>query len=170
MAKLLWTQKQDIGPSVRFNAGMAYDSARQRTVLFGGQAVSGPTNDTWAWDGTPWTQMEDIGPAPRSAHALAYDSVRQRIVLFGGIAGATIFGDTWEWDGTEWTQIADTGPGARQGVALTFDSRIKRVVLFGGSTVQSYTVDTGSFWTGQHYETRYSYFPLNDTWEWDATQ
>ena len=147
MAKLFWTQKQDIGPSARSNAAIAYDSARQRVVLFGGQSGS-PLNDTWAWDGTLWTQVEDIGPPARSAHSLAFDSVRQRVVLFGGLSGSTVLGDTWEWDGTEWTQMADTGPSARLGLEVTFDSKIQRVVLFGGMDQNSK--------------------PFADTWIWDG--
>ena len=42
-----WTQRQDIGPAPRANHGMAYDSARQRTVLFGGMATNGTFGDTW---------------------------------------------------------------------------------------------------------------------------
>jgi hypothetical protein len=63
MAKLFWTQRQDMGPSGRFGCGMAYDSARQHVVLFGGADVSGQNvfNDTWEWNGNFWTQMADIG-------------------------------------------------------------------------------------------------------------
>jgi hypothetical protein len=42
-----WTQRQDIGPAARAYAAMAYDSTRQRAVLFGG-AGSGLFGDTWA--------------------------------------------------------------------------------------------------------------------------
>jgi hypothetical protein len=42
-----WTQRQDIGPAPRAGHGMAYDSARQRTVLFGGMAANGSLGDTW---------------------------------------------------------------------------------------------------------------------------
>ncbi len=42
-----WTQRQNIGPAPRFGHGMAYDSARQRTVLFGGMGANGLLGDTW---------------------------------------------------------------------------------------------------------------------------
>lgn len=35
MARLLWTQKQHVGPQARVGHALAYDSERRRTVLFG---------------------------------------------------------------------------------------------------------------------------------------
>jgi hypothetical protein len=162
----LWTQKEDIGPSPRDGHRMAYDAARQRVVLFGGQigkASNVYTNDTWGWDGGAWTQVADTGPGPRVDCGLAYDDSRQRVVLFGGfwfgpdLARSSYLSDTWEWDGAEWTQIADIGPTPRTACALTYDTVRQRVVLFGGSgpeppaTVLSPTL-------------------RGDTWEWDGTE
>jgi len=45
-----WTHVQDIGPSARFGHAMAYDTRRDRVVLFGGQeAIAGipARGDTW---------------------------------------------------------------------------------------------------------------------------
>ena len=104
MPRFLWTQKQDIGPKPRVGHAMAYDSSRERLVLFGGDSLRAALfNDTWEWDGENWTQMADIGPSPRSGHAMAFDSKRGRIVLFGGLSAFApaepadhILGDTWE--------------------------------------------------------------------------
>jgi hypothetical protein len=45
----LWTQRQDMGPPARYETALAYDSQRDRVVLFGGSAY--PTGsylgDTW---------------------------------------------------------------------------------------------------------------------------
>ena len=46
--KLLWTQKQDIGPTPRMGHAMAFDAARGRTVLFGGDGFG----DTCDWSST----------------------------------------------------------------------------------------------------------------------
>jgi hypothetical protein len=143
-----WAQVADTGPSARLLAGMVYDDARQRLVLFGGSEAGGPLNgDTWEWDGEDWTQVADIGPTPRSLLAVAYDKVRRHVVLFGGTptGGALYLNDTWAWDGTEWTQIADTGPSARISHAMVFDSSRECLALFGG---------TQATMVG------------NDTWEW----
>ena len=155
MTQLLWTQKQDIGPSARFDFDMVFDPARRRVVLFGGAISMTPgnnlVNDTWEWNGSEWTQTADIGPSPRMGHALAYDSQRQRVVLFGG-TGTTYLGlgDTWEWDGESWTQVADTGPSARTHHAITFDSRRNRVILFWGVGADQ--------------------IALADTWVWDGNE
>jgi len=40
MSHLLWTQKQDVGPSARTSSAMAFDSTKNRTLLFGGTVGS----------------------------------------------------------------------------------------------------------------------------------
>jgi hypothetical protein len=102
-----------IQPAARFGHAMAHDTARQRTVLFGGQLAGWPylNAETWEWDGATWTQRSSaVSPLARIAAGLAFDPVRNRMVLAGGTN--TIFqpyGDTWEWNGTSWTQIIAGG-------------------------------------------------------------
>ena len=46
----LWTQRQDMGPGGRYGPALAYDSQRDRVVLFGGTANAPPygnLGDTW---------------------------------------------------------------------------------------------------------------------------
>ncbi|MDP3244850.1 MAG: MopE-related protein, partial [bacterium] len=90
-----WTQVSSTGPAPRVNHAMAYDSQRQKTVLFGGRDGS-LKGDTWEWNGTTWTQVSTTGPLPRNDHAMAYDSQRGKVVLFGGYDGGYP-GDTWEY-------------------------------------------------------------------------
>jgi hypothetical protein len=120
---------------------MAHDSARGRTVLFGGQTAAGLSGDTWEWDGENWTQVADTGPRKRSGHAMAFDSTRGRVVLFGG-DGGTRLDDTWEWDGNEWVQQDDTGPSPRVNPAMAYDTGRHRMVLFGGATADPGLGDT----------------------------
>jgi len=90
---------------------MAYDLARQRVVLFGGDA-GWAMADTWEWDGKDWTHLQpSTSPLYRWQHAMAYDAARQRTVVFGGWQHDRIphskpfyYSDTWEWDGTNWRQ------------------------------------------------------------------
>ena len=131
-----WTQVATTGPtSPRSNHGLAYDSARAKTVLFGGYVeggpAAGPAGDTWEWDGSTWTQVATTGPSPRRPISLAYDSARGKTVLFGGWDGVTSLSDTWEWNGSTWTQVATTGPSPRQ-TSLAYDSARGVTVLFGG--------------------------------------
>jgi hypothetical protein len=149
-----WTTSAAVGPSARQGHAMAYDSARQVTVLFGGQSNSGETNplgDTWEFNGTAWTQRATTGPSPRFFHSMAYDPTRHVTVLFGGTSdtgGFPSFTDTWEWNGTTWTQRAVSGAPARADAPLVYDPVRHVMVVFGGS---------GTFGT------------LGDTWEYNGS-
>ena len=154
-----WTQVASTGPQIRYAHAMAYDSGRNRTVLFGGVASGiGLIDDTWEWNGATaaWTLVASTGPQSRHDHAMAYDSGRNRTVLFGGtiIGGNGIgpIGDTWEWNGATaaWTLVASTGPQSRQDHAMAYDSGRNRTVLFGG------TINGGNVSV------------LGDTWEWNG--
>ena len=97
------TQVATTGPTAKASPALAYDSARHRVVLFGGDDCSGllQGGDTWEWDGTTWLQVATTGPGPRGgATAMAYDRARGQVVLFGGAAPDTPDkGDTWTWLG-----------------------------------------------------------------------
>src|SRR5262245_24118046 len=80
-AQTLWTPA---GPFAQAGQAMAYDSARGRIVMFGGQAGSSLAT-TYEWDGTSWlVRVLAKSPPARHRHAMAYDSARQKVVLFGG--------------------------------------------------------------------------------------
>lgn len=92
-------------PFARERHAMAFDVARNRTVLFGG--FNGAyMNDTWELGPGGWTQRSPAASPPaRADHAMAYDPVRQRTVLLGGTNGSAVT-NIWEWDGTNWAQRA----------------------------------------------------------------
>ena len=154
-------QENSSHPGVRNAHAMAYDSHRNRIVLFGGADASKVRGDTWEWDGQKWTLMSLAGPGPRTFPTMTYDSLRRRVILFGG--NRVLFGrsrndnqyldDTWEWDGQRWSQIRATGPPARAEAVMVFDVKRGRSVLFGGHTI----TEKGRNWLG-------------DTWEWDGTR
>lgn len=136
-------------PTTRFGHAMAYDAARRRVVLFGGEFGGLIYDETWEWDGTNWSQIDVIGfpPPARYDHAMAYDEKRGRVLLFGG-QDFSALNDTWEWDGSKWIEVASltTTPSARFGHAMTYNAARKRIALFGG------------------YDSIYR----ADTWEWDG--
>jgi hypothetical protein len=146
-----WTQQAPAtSPSARDNFSLAYDSAQNNVVLFGGFNGS-YLSDTWLWNGTSWTQaVPASSPLARDGYAMAYDAAHGQVVLFGGASSASQrLGDTWVWNGTTWTQAAPaTSPSARNGAGMVYDAALGEVVLFGG--------DTGSAF-------------LNDTWVWNGT-
>ena len=142
-------------PPGRADHDMVYDSARGRTVIFGGYPAGPYLNDLWEWDGLSFVNrtpspLPASWPGPRIEYALAYDPVRARMLLFGGYF--PILGDTWEWDGPRnlWTRLPATGPSPRRGPAMAYDARRQVTVLFGGEDVELAP-------------------PLHDTWEFGMT-
>ncbi|TMF75773.1 MAG: hypothetical protein E6I12_11100, partial [Chloroflexi bacterium] len=142
-----WVQVSNTGPAARGGAGMVYDSARQRSILFGGSDGSGSYfSDTWQYDGASWTQLQVAGPSARFLALMAYNSERGVTVLYGGYNNGVI-NNTWEWNGSSWTQrLTAHTPPARLWSAMTYDSTRHVIVLFGGE------LDT----------------LLNDTWQYDG--
>lgn len=123
-------------PSPRFLHGMAYDSARDRVVLFGGRTTNGASDQTWEFDGTDWTRITTANsPPPREEMGMVYDSSQNRVVLFGGCDEdtGTVYGDTWIYDGTDWLdQSPPSSPSPRYRGAMVFDTERNRPVYFGG--------------------------------------
>ncbi|HUO37799.1 MAG TPA: hypothetical protein VMU34_08150 [Mycobacterium sp.] len=89
-----WSQRSTTtSPNVRSFFGMAYDSNRRHTILFGGPGY----NDTWTWDGTDWTQLTPTqDPSSLEAFAMTYDVARDVPVMFGGTDGINRLNDTYE--------------------------------------------------------------------------
>src|SRR3954470_14589456 len=145
-AQCNWTLLSGSGPSARNAVGLAYDSARQRVVLFGGSSGGG---ETWEWDGSAWLPRSTSGPPARQACALAYDAARARTVLFGGRTFSEL-GDTWLWDGTAWAQAPGAGPRGRGYQARAYHSSAQKVVMAGGQAGAPPAI-------------------LSDWWEWNGS-
>jgi Galactose oxidase, central domain len=169
-------------PEGRFDAAMAYDSARHQAVLFGGnnqhssRTASSPWatvrvypaslhqegadvfyRDTWIWDGTDWAQRNPAqAPPERAAHAMAFDGARKQVVLFGGFGrDGKLLNDTWVWDGSNWKKMNPANiPPARSWPAIAYDPDHQRIVMFGGQ------VDPDAASPRRH--------PIDDTWTWDG--
>ncbi len=92
-------------------------------MLFGGQSLLAPVDDTWAWNGTRWTfRAPAHRPRARYSHMLAFDAVRQRTVLFGGGDDIENWNDTWEWDGSDWlARTPAAAPAVRYSSAFAYD-------------------------------------------------
>jgi hypothetical protein len=143
---------------------MAYDSARGKTVLFGGANHTDFLGDTWEWDGTGWEhRLPTASPGARDFHVVAYDTSRQRTVLYSGQGppGVEQLFDTWEWDGSNWTETTPAlTPGQCAGAticALVHDSVRRRSVLFysdgGSSNVWEYHAHGGACTLGSQCDT-----------------
>lgn len=124
-------------PSARYFHSLAYDTHRDRVVLFGGSAGStAQLADTWEWNGTSWSQLQPANSPPaRERHVMGYDELRRRVVVFGGQTspfGPGVLADTWEFDGSNWVQRSPTqNPGVRVGWTMAFDRTTQMLVLRG---------------------------------------
>jgi len=150
------THAQTNVPSARYGASMAFDSKRNKIVLFGGcqgdcSNGSNKSNETWEFDGATWTKITTVhSPTPRLWAGMVYDTQREVIVLFGGYQ----LNDTWEYDGTDWTQITTQNrPSARTAVDLAYDSGRQVVILSSGHQPTYCNVGTN----------------FTDVWEYDGT-
>jgi hypothetical protein len=152
-----WTRVESTLARRGYVAG-AFDSARERVVVYGGADVVAGANvyydDTWELDGAAWSRRETAGaPGKRSSYGLAYDRQRAVTVMFGGY-NAGWKGDLWEWDGSSWKAKCNTAPcataprpSARANPVFVYDQARKVALLFGG------------FGNGTSY---------SDTWTWDG--
>ncbi|MFN7973693.1 MAG: hypothetical protein U0166_15310 [Acidobacteriota bacterium] len=130
-----WTQKATPAQlTPRRDCVMAYDSVRQKIVLYGGGDRNGTQYDeTWEYDGTSWTQVGVPAPLPQkvpSAH-MAFFPDRGKCVLMGGAVFGSPLAEVWEFDGATWTQLPDA-PFARRSGAMAYDPVRRGLVIFGG--------------------------------------
>ena len=138
-------------PSPRVDGTIAYDSASQRVLLFGGDDGAAK-NDLWAYSlaSRSWQQLAPSGaaPAPRFGHTVIFDPVRRRLVLFGGQARG-FFSDVWAYDvaANSWTQLAQeqAGPSRRYGHSAIYDAPRNRMVISHGFTDAGRFDDTWAF-------------------------
>lgn len=144
-------------PGPRTLAAVAYDTHRQRAVLFGGiSSWDGNDwvydNSTWEWDGKDWYKIETpIAPSGRILHAMAYDESVDKVILYGGQNGSGNLGDLWEWDGRSWRRLCPVcNPTARFNHKMIFDTRRQETVIYGGQDGKVGFAE-GWTWNGQSW-------------------
>ena len=150
-----WKTIAYLPPVKAAEAGLVYDIARDRLIVFGGSAERGKVNvDTWEWDGTGWKKFEGKGPGGRQAFAMVYDSKRKKTVLYGGSdgLGKKLEDGIWEYDGISWKNINPAGenPGPRLSAGYTYDSRRGLFIITSGVTAEG--------------------IRKNDTWGWNGLE
>jgi cysteine-rich repeat protein len=154
----------------RSQHAMAYDSFRDRVVLFGGLSNTNQyLGNTYENDGHRWHPMAPAQePSPRLLPVMAYDAKRHVTVLFGGHDGV-LLGDTWEWNGAQWkVAITPVAPSPRFHSTMVYDAARERVLLIGGAAGATVFDDTwawdGLTWTQLSVTTpkRYAHVAIYD--------
>lgn len=130
-------------PVARDREAMAYDSKRNRLVMFGGFNFPARLNDVIGVQlgATPsWLALTPSGPAPpgRVNNQMVYDSIGDRFIMFGGSTATSRVNDVWTLDATGatgWQALTPLGtpPTPREFATLMFDPLRNRVVMFGGN-------------------------------------
>lgn len=139
---LAWEQLHPRGDTLqpRHACAAAYDSQRDRMIVFGGENDTGGDpilRDTWALqfgDSLDWSQLEAQNPpSPRATTTTLYDATRDRLVFYGGKTS-----DTWALPlqgRLTWTLLE---PGdeltfpPRNLHAAVFDAARHRTLVYGG--------------------------------------
>ena len=162
-----WTNMSPAtSPPPGFATGqMAYDTASDRIILYGGGLEAAPyfSHQTWAYDfnSNSWTNMTTVtNPGDLYSGSMAYDSESDVIILFGGITYAGLepqayINETWayDFDSNTWTNMTTTNqPLMRQFAGFAYDSESDRVILFGG------------WGPDENYDDTWSYDYNSNTW------
>ncbi len=156
-----WTQRTTATAPLRSGRyGMAYDSVRGRTVVYGGvqsTMLLGASNQTWECDGTNWLlRNPGANPGPLDGPAMCYADTLVKTILFGGFTpvSGTLTNTTWAFDGTNWTTVPIVGgsPSPRYNARMVFDAARAVCVLHGGVTAAGLVLDdtwtfNGVTWT-----------------------
>ena len=145
-------------PPPRYLYGMAYDSARDKIVVFGGRGTLATLGDTWELtnNGATWSwehKLTPTSPPPREEMVMAYMPDQRRTVMFGGYDRDTdtVYGDTWLYDGNTW-ELANplSSPTPRYRTASAYDTARRRITMYGGydgNTLRTETYEfTGADW------------------------
>lgn len=124
-----WTLRTTSGPGTT-RVGIAFDAARNRTVLLGGYLHDGwrdargnyfyQVRDTWLYDGQTGSWSKQVMPADRGPWeayntAIAYHGALEVVMILGGVAESVAppyrvpdWGYGWAplcyaWDGSSWS-------------------------------------------------------------------
>ncbi|WP_128548240.1 hypothetical protein [Larkinella soli] len=124
-------------PPARHLENVAFDSRRNRLVLYGGGMVEqGRLTEyttLYEWSPEGWRAFDAPGPGGRNGAALVYDEARQLSLLIGGVTEKTkpyrIWYDLWGWNGQSWRRM-DTLVPVKEPQAV-YDPDRRRLLVYG---------------------------------------
>jgi len=149
-----WIQQFPTGtpPAPRYSAGMAYDVANDRLILFSGEDFTGLPRPTDVWvltdatglGGTPsWVELFPTGGPPlgREGGTTVYAPGSNRIIVFGGCSAncSPALSDVWILENANglsgmpnWMQLLPSAPFQRTFHSAAYDPGSNRMIVFGG--------------------------------------
>jgi outer membrane protein OmpA-like peptidoglycan-associated protein len=196
IGKVMWNDRTPAGtvgtvrPEGRRFHSMAFDTTRNRAVLFGGWDGTTVYGDTWEWNPATrtWTEfMPASPPSARAGQAMAFNTACNCVLMNGGDTvgsgvGTNYVGDTWSWTvsgsvGT-WTSRQAGGVGSagrRRGHSMVWTPN--GTVVFGGEdeagahpTTTMVWDNTNSEWDNVTNNSAQFSGRTNQAAGWDGTQ
>jgi hypothetical protein len=155
-----WTHHHpSISPLGRQGAAMAYDSARQRTVLFGGVTIPQTgkgmveMRDTWTWDGRSWREEHPVLVPATSNMQMAYDPASRLVIGFYVEPILQGKSHTMAWNGMDWQELHPaTQPAlSNVGTPVSDGNRLLYVAQAVAADGGRYTSQTWS-WDGRDWQ------------------
>ncbi len=128
-----------------FGAGLAYDEARQETVLFAGYYSTAPRHQTYLYLAGGWISTADDQPVPRSLAVFANDVQSGTVWLFGGTSMGNQLNDFWTYQNGHFNSVSsESKPVSCGSPHGAFDTDRKLLVVYCGidNTTYEYTPDT----------------------------
>jgi hypothetical protein len=119
-------------PPAAVGAQMAYDKARQRMVMLGGNGtMCKPQNVTSEYGGTDWSsQTVGAMPAGRVGMAVTFDAKRAVTLAFGGSDGAGTYNDLWAWDGVAWKELKPSSPPKPSYAQAAYNAECDETIVY----------------------------------------
>ncbi len=128
------------GPTARAYHAMAFDTAHNWVVVFGGYTTSGYSNETWTWNGSNWNQRQ-FSRRPL-ASLRRRDVIRPRHDTCWSSSEGYTGGPQWHLperdvggqtpNSSSWMYSRVSLTSARWKAAMDYDARRNVTVLFGG--------------------------------------
>ncbi|HUF08510.1 MAG TPA: kelch repeat-containing protein, partial [Rhodothermales bacterium] len=118
----------------------AYDAARHRMIVYGGQRT-GPLGDIWAFDlsSNTWAELLPLTDPPSARYFVStiYDEANDRMLMFGGNQGNQVLTDelwAFELSSESWQLLlpGGNGPSAREGSVGVYVPHENRLIVIGG--------------------------------------
>jgi hypothetical protein len=135
------TDWKQVGPSTGPTVDrplMAYDIARNQTVLLGINKELKTLMHVWDTETSAWKAVPaDPLPGCVNDGALEYQVHNERLITTGGIctvATTPSLEESWEWDGTKWTKLEHSRTSRVSGAASMYDTARQELVRYGGAS------------------------------------
>lgn len=138
-----WELMSNEGPAAQNGAVLAYDSARNISVLFGQNQSH---SESWEWNGTTWSLTETNLPI-RYNTAMAFADNSRELIRFSGWNSSTRGrpSETLLYSEQSWQLLNLESPPARNHSVLSYDQSEQRLLLYGGHNGDEVFADIWAF-------------------------